>query len=395
MKKEGSPVPNRRNIRRVCAALLLWLLLECPLAAYCEGLTLPSSLSVIEEEAFAGNSSLTAAVLPDTVREIGPRAFAGCVNLLSIRIPAATEIIAPDALDGIPGPLLISAPPGSAAMRFALNNGLDFQADTVYRALIIANAGYTDLAELPGTLTDAESVSAMLASFPGTDYSVTVCRDQTAEGILSCIRGVFAGAQAQDVSLLYYSGHGKRSSDASVNGALVGIDGSLVTAAALRACLDELPGRKIVIADACYSGGLIGRSADAAANAGDAFVSGFISEFVGSGAALRGRSGDNLADNGYYVMAAAHSSEESYEYTDRINGVSVCYGIFSWALCLGCGYDLVKQAYTSAAADQDGNGVISIQEAYAEALRNVLKTGAAQSAQVWPAQCVRFGFLRK
>lgn len=385
-------MPHRWKIRMVCGALLVLLLLHFPQTAYCESLLLPSSLSVIEEEAFAGDSSLTEAVLPDSVLAIGSRAFADCTGLLSLSIPAATETIAPDALDGISGPLLIRTTVGSAAMQFALNHGFDFQAGTVYRALIIANANYTDLSELPGTLTDAEGVSAVLTSFAGTGYSVAVRQDQTAEGMLASIRSVFSGARSQDVSLLYYSGHGKHSSDASVNGALIGIDGSLVTAAALRSCLDELPGRKIVIVDACYSGSLIGRSSDASAKTGDSFVSGFISAFS---TGLRSRSSENLADNGYYVIAAAQSTELSYEYSSRINGVWVDYGVFSWALCLGCGYDLTRQIHTSVTADRDGNGVVSFQEAYAEAVRNMLKAGADQSAQVWPAQCVRFGFLRQ
>lgn len=385
-------MPHRWKIRMVCGALLVLLLLQFPQTAYCESLLLPSSLSAIEEEAFAGDSSLTEAVLPDSVLAIGSRAFADCTGLLSLSIPAATETIAPDALDGISGPLLIRTTAGSAAMQFALNHGFDFQAGTVYRALIIANAHYTDLSELPGTLTDAEGVSAVLTSFAGTGYSVAVRQDQTAEGMLASIRSVFSGARPQDVSLLYYSGHGKHSSDASVNGALIGIDGSLVTAAALRSCLDELPGRKIVIVDACYSGSLIGRSSDASAKTGDSFVSGFISAFS---TGLRSRSCENLADNGYYVIAAAQSTELSYEYSSRINGVWVDYGVFSWALCLGCGYDLTRQIHTSVTADRDGNGVVSFQEAYAEAVRNVLRAGADQSAQVWPAQCVRFGFLRQ
>lgn len=385
-------MPHRWKIRMVCGALLVLLLLQFPQTAYCESLTLPASLSVIEEEAFAGDSSLTEAVLPDSVLAIGSRAFADCTGLLSLSIPAATETIAPDALDGISGPLLIRTTADSAAMQFALNHGFDFQAGTVYRALIIANANYTDLSELPGTLTDVEGVSAVLTSFAGTGYSVAVRQDQTAEGMLASIRSVFSGARPQDVSLLYYSGHGKHSSDASVNGALIGIDGSLVTAAALRSCLDELPGRKIVIVDACYSGSLIGRSSDAGAKTGDSFVSGFISAFS---TGLRSRSSENLADNGYYVIAAAQSTELSYEYSSRINGVWVDYGVFSWALCLGCGYDLTRQIHTSVTADRDGNGVVSFQEAYAEAVRNVLRAGADQSAQVWPAQCVRFGFLRQ
>lgn len=56
-------------------------------------LTLPSGISIIENEAFAGQTELTEVILPDTVREIGAAAFAGCENLRRIVLPEGLHTI--------------------------------------------------------------------------------------------------------------------------------------------------------------------------------------------------------------------------------------------------------------------------------------------------------------
>ena len=56
-------------------------------------LTLPSGISIIENEAFAGQTELTEVILPDTAREIGAAAFAGCENLRRIVLPEGLHTI--------------------------------------------------------------------------------------------------------------------------------------------------------------------------------------------------------------------------------------------------------------------------------------------------------------
>ena len=377
------------------AALALLILLGgCFQAARGELLTLPPALTVIEAQAFEGDAALSEALLPESVVSIGPRAFADCAGLQRIYIPAGTEAIAADAFEGVPGPLLIRTQPGSAAMGFALEQGIDFQANTRCRALIIANGSYENMSALPGTIADAQAMAAMLSAFHTTDYAVTSLSNLTAAEMEAAILSAFGEAEAQDLSLFYYSGHGKYSGDPAVNGALMGVDGALLTASALRACLDSVAGRKIVIVDACYSGSLIAKAASPSAS-GDCFAAAFLQAFSAPGGSPRSRAADRLNDNGYYVLCAAKSSEESYEYISDTGESSIQYGVFTRALCLGCGYDLITQAFSAPGADRDGNGVITLQEAYSETLRNILKAGANQTPQVWPAQCTRFGLLRK
>ena len=70
------------------AAKLAGLLLICFLWLFCftdsaraDTLVLPEGLTVIDEEAFMGDTSITSVVLPDSLRVIGDRAFAGCTSL--------------------------------------------------------------------------------------------------------------------------------------------------------------------------------------------------------------------------------------------------------------------------------------------------------------------------
>lgn len=64
--------------------------------------TLPRSLTVIEDEAFEGNTSLTSLKIPGTVKRIGEDAFEGCTNLTTIRIPASVTYIGEDAFEDCP-----------------------------------------------------------------------------------------------------------------------------------------------------------------------------------------------------------------------------------------------------------------------------------------------------
>ena len=64
--------------------------------------TLPRALTVIDEEAFEGNTSLTSVKIPGTVKLIGEDAFKGCTNLTTIRIPASVSYIGEDAFEDCP-----------------------------------------------------------------------------------------------------------------------------------------------------------------------------------------------------------------------------------------------------------------------------------------------------
>ena len=233
--------------------------------ALAEALVLPAQLTEIGDEAFLGDSSVAEVVVPQGVLSIGENAFCDCTGLCRITIPASVEHLAETFVSGCAPDLLIRTEPGSAACAFAQTHQMDYQADTVYRALLVGQVYEAHPAlTLDGPENDVRAMQACLEMYENTPYQVRVSMDLTGGEILDAIRECFADAQSQDVSLFYYSGHGVSSSDSALQGAFLGADGqSAVTAAQLRAALDNIPGRKIVIIDACYSGNMLNGGSDA------------------------------------------------------------------------------------------------------------------------------------
>ena len=88
-------------IRNICI-LALALCVVCALtAAYADTLAIPSGTTAIGEEAFFGDSSLSAVSLPDGLLSIGTRAFAQS-GVTSVNLPDTLTFIADDAFDNTP-----------------------------------------------------------------------------------------------------------------------------------------------------------------------------------------------------------------------------------------------------------------------------------------------------
>lgn len=342
---------------------LLLLLLVFPWVSVKAELMLPGNLTTIEDEAFYGDKAVAKVTIPEGVYSIGALAFAA-TNLEAIAIPGSVTTIASDAFEGICTPMLIDTCPGTVAADFALQHNLDFRANTVCRALLIGQTDYPGKYKLEGPEKDIVKLGEVLDA-----YSITTKTNLTAEEIIEAISTSFAGAKEQDISLFYYSGHGDEAS-----GALVGIDmEGNVTAADLCAALDEIPGRKVIIVDACYSGTLIGRSllrgyaVDPAALFVDAFKT-----------RIRARS-SNLAVERNYVIASSKGDEESWEASYG--------GIFSNAF-----------VESKASGDLNGDHVVTFEEAYLYSKERVeeiaVSSGKTQSVQIYPENCYWFGMFR-
>lgn len=79
--------------------------------AHCTSLksiTLPSSLSSISEALFSGCSQLTTIHIPDSVPSIQSNAFYHCRNLETIRIPVSVTLIETDAFAGCPSSMTVT-----------------------------------------------------------------------------------------------------------------------------------------------------------------------------------------------------------------------------------------------------------------------------------------------
>lgn len=232
----------------------------------------------------------------------------------------------------------------------------------VYRALLIGNTYPGTDSQLDGCDTDVYAMRNVLNSMDGTDFAVNLQLNLNASAMQSAIASTFAGARSCDVSLLYYSGHGTSA------GSLVGVGNTSISVSNLRKYLDLIPGTKVVILDCCYSGMMIGKSDDAASPA--AFNSAVISAFSSF------NKDDNLANNGYIVLTACSKNQVSASLSDG----TISFGAFTYGLCYGSGYDEWNQEWLgSLPADTDGNGQITLGEAYSKAVERVnwLKTMVA------------------
>lgn len=85
----------------------------------------------------------------------------------------------------------------------------------------------------------------------------------TPEALADLIRATFADADADDVNYLYISTHGVYEDPENMTGVALllsdGVTEGRLTPKALQAAFDGMPGAKVILLDACYSGAFIGK----------------------------------------------------------------------------------------------------------------------------------------
>lgn len=105
-------------VRKLMIALSVMAVFLFSSQGFAAELTLPDQVKVIQEEAFAGDTSLYEVALPEGITTIESRAFAYS-SLARINLPSSLTSIAEDAFEGI-DELLVEAPEGSYAYEWAL-----------------------------------------------------------------------------------------------------------------------------------------------------------------------------------------------------------------------------------------------------------------------------------
>ncbi len=271
------------------------------------------------------------------------------------------------------------------------------QNDTVtYRALLIGNSNYEAPVSDLDAGADISEMSSMLSSLNmgGRKYSVTSHTNQTANGILSAIPSAFSGADADDVSLFYYSGHGVVS-EGTYAGALVGVDITYVTTAMLHSALSQVPGTVIVLLDSCGSGAAIQSKSMAVtggaetppvvADSPGTFNSAVVSAFAG----MTARSAEMGTGSKFKVITACAIATSAWQ---NIYGGFFTQGITKSA----------KLSGSTMYGDSDKNGLVTQQEAYVYARNYSLSVNDQQSGipawdmqvQVYPSDS-GFPFFQK
>jgi hypothetical protein len=235
---------------------------------------------------------------------------------------------------------------------------------SVYRAFLIGVGDYQYFpdayvnTDLPSPPFDVDMMHNTLSNSGSGFSSISKLKDlqTTKAAILNGIATAFSGADSDDISYFYFSGHGMNyigvsylcPTDISYNSFL----SSYISTNELEAALSAVPGTKVVIFDCCHSGGFIGKQMQeeeiisTAQEFNDSVINVFLSR--------------DLTGSQYKVLTSCLSSQECMELIPA-EGEGDPFGLFSGVLCEGCGYNYYTHPYF---ADGNGNGEITLHEAY-------------------------------
>ena len=237
--------------------------------------------------------------------------------------------------------------------------------DGVTRCLLI---GCDRFVSMPGTepasANNVDTMEALLADFmpEGTEISRQVNEPGSVEGFGQLVADTFRDAKQADTSLIYLSTHGIIHNSEFINQnsgnessvydmVLLLSDGETegkLSPEELRNVLEKIPGRKILILDACHSGAVIGKDWDG------------LNPFEGSGC---------------LVLCSSSAQEDSWFWnteTDEYTGT----GYFTAAM------DRALRASDPEQIDPDGNGEVSLKE-LTERLRGI---HGASTVCCWPEE---------
>ncbi len=276
---------------------------------------------------------------------------------------------------------------------------IELLAETRYRALLVgidkyAESGIVDLIAPPFDVDRIYQVFEK-AQFGErkTSFSIInslVGAQATRSNIFEGIASTFSQASNDDVSYFYYSGHGRVKDGKSTISPhdAKSFDGSLdISVEELAAVLGNIPGTKIVIMDACYSGGFIGKELYFRGIVGSEdlqrFNANVIDAFASYGLFGLESGRGNLATEGFQVVVSAAGNQQCFETIKPHPIDGNPYGYFSRYLCEGCGYNRFNFPYP---ADLNRNRKVTINEIYQYIVLKLKlsHSNLEQDAQVYP-----------
>ena len=254
-----------------------------------------------------------------------------------------------------------------------------------YRALLIAQCNYTSASALPGCAGDTQLMYNMLNNCKGGEggtWDITKKQDMSYSGFFSAIDSTFAGADDNDVSLLFYSGHG------SSDGSLCAVPYcDLIHQSDIASKMKGIPGKIIIMYDSCHSGSGVYTYGEENSNAlpdvqfDAAVVNAFAAVDSGilvdaNGDVVMGdeaNTGELRVANKFYVLTAARKDEYSW--------CSSQYSYFTKWACDGVG------SSGHMPADSNYDGVATLNEMFnyiSEVGDDQTFSGYHQHVQVYP-----------
>ena len=285
--------------------------------------------------------------------------------------------------------LITAKKTGTAVITVKSNNGKKATCKVTVtkaarRALLIGQTNYLS-GKLKGPENDLMVMTSVLERSGYAD--IRVCRNLTVYGIVEALWGLsYDGGTKDDVTFLYYSGHGMESKIIENRGALMGVDENYIPVNEVRIILDYVPGTVIAVFDSCLSGQFIQtRAAGGASEPADpdAFNSAVISAFSSSAAQSRSFT-DHANSAKYRILTAAEPLQSSYSVT-LPNKKYI--GLMTYYFARGAGVDAIK-GKVPAYADKNKDKAITLNEMYTylkNNIKSVYLSGKKQNVQAWPA----------
>ena len=261
--------------------------------------------------------------------------------------------------------------------------GTAIQNEVVYRALCVGVGDYISGSDndLNAPPYDVDRIRQILQQCrfgtSNTTFSnISYLKDWQATklNILQSISSAFSGADSNDISYFYFSGHGSRLGNTSYicPADMTSFVDSVISVDELESALSVIPGIKVVFLDSCYSGGFIGKAIDTTTASKEELES-FNDEVINVFSQIQPKG--LLTTNQYKVLTSCHYYQECWEIQPEEDDP---FGVFTMALCEGCGYS------GSYLADTNLDTMVNLQEAYLYVKDWVFSYGVIQDVQVYP-----------
>ena len=271
--------------------------------------------------------------------------------------------------------------------------------ETIYRAYCVGVGNYIYFPDsygnidLPGPPYDVNRICYTLdkcrfgvLNTPFSEIWYSTDLSATKSAILQGIANIFSEADYNDVSYFYFSGHGIWVDNISylcpteVN--YFSPMSTYISVDELESALSAIPGTKVVFLDSCYSGGFIGKGREGIRVSRENLES-FNDEVINIFSQSQPK--DLLTTNQYKVLISCHYYQQCMELSPVTPDDFDPFGVFTMALCAGCGY------YGSYPADTNLDTMVSLQEAYLYVKSYVAELDAqlpyisiTQDVQVYP-----------
>lgn len=267
------------------------------------------------------------------------------------------------------------------------------QADGIvtYRAVLIGNTYSGTEDELTGTKHSVDSMEDMIKTLKNPYTEVLKVMDGTKRDMQRAVNRVFSKADADDLTLFYYSGHGAVAEKSSYtsedyyDGALYFLkknkrDGEYYATEELKQLFERYQGKKALIIDSCGSGAFVQTQSVSGGNReephmimtdaeADGFEASFAEVFSGNAYVPEGDhlpialSGE-FRDSDYFVLCGAQKGEYSYQVPVLLDGEYYYGSLMSIGIMQGTGYEFLTGWTDSMPADSDMDKQITLKEIY-------------------------------